>query len=227
VSSKFTWNVKYIKWILAISAMLVVIMAIGNISDKTQKYEIANIQAQDEEEVSENLEKEVLPETSSESEPIPAMIDEEKTIFVDIAGAVKKPSVVELDEGERLEKAIELAGGLTTEADRNAVNLAQKLIDGAQYIIPLKGEKFILNRPDGAAFSDEQNLGENNDGKININTATKEQLMELNGIGEVISQRIIDYRNENGNFKSIDSLGEVSGIGDKKFDDIKNNICIN
>lgn len=227
MSSKFTWNIKYIKWVVGISVILVVIMTVSNISDKTQKYEIASSQAQDEEEISENFEKELLPESSSESETMPEALDEEKSIFVDIAGAVEKPSVVELDEGERLQKAVELAGGLSPDADRNAVNLAQKLIDGAQYIIPLKGEKLRINVPDGVGFSDEQNTGENNDGKININTATKEKLMELNGIGEVIAQRIIDYRNENGNFKSIDSIGEVSGIGAKKFDDIKNNICIN
>lgn len=228
MSSKFTWNFKNLKWVLFISVMLIIIMTVGNCSNKTQKYEIAGGTAAEEDEVFEASEGEE-PEASTQKEPSAENIeiaDEQKNIFVDIAGEVKMPSVVEIGEDERLQKAVEMAGGLTDGADRNAVNLAQKLVDGAQYIIPSKGEKLIVNYQEGSKPSGESAAGQDESGKININTASKEELMELNGIGEVISQRILDYRDENGKFESIENLRDVSGIGDKKFSDIKNDVCV-
>ncbi|MGB5824523.1 MAG: helix-hairpin-helix domain-containing protein [Proteocatella sp.] len=227
MSSKFTWNFKNIKNVIFILIILIGVMAIGNFTNKTQKYEIANGKAKNQDVIAEEFGEETLPENSVEPESISEASDKKEVIFVDIAGEVENPSVVEVDGGERLQKAVELAGGLTDFADRDAVNLAQKLIDGAQYIIPSKGEKLVINYQEGIGFSEDKDAGRSDSGKLNINTASKEQLMELSGVGAVISQRILDYRNENGQFKAIEDLKDVSGIGDKKFNDIKNSICIN
>ena len=146
---------------------------------------------------------------------------------------VNTPALIEIGKDERLQSAIDMAGGLTDNADRNAVNMAQRLVDGAQYIIPSKGKVLVINYPqsytadkDGGNSQNEDDMTENEDGRVNINIASKEKLQELPGIGEVLSQRIIDYRNENGEFKSIEELREVAGIGDKKYEDMKNDVCV-
>lgn len=225
MSSRFTGNFKNIKAVIIILTLLTGIMVAGNIKDKTQKYDIPGAEPKDEAIAAEDSEEggtatAKLPDTAS------AQYNINEKICVDITGAVSHPSVVEVEGGDRLQKAVELAGGLTTSADRNAVNLAQKLIDGAQYVIPSKGEDLIINRPENTMSPEADQEPASSSDRLNINTASKDQLMELNGIGEVISQRILDYRNEHGPFKSVEGLSEVSGIGDKKFEDIKNDICV-
>lgn len=234
MSSKFSYDPKSIKKIVAVSVTLIIFMTLGNLFEKDRKYEIGNKlektktqdfedEATNENEVT-NEDGENLVEIYEKTEELEEVLA--KTIFVDITGEVKAPTVIELGCEERLESAIKKAGGLTLDADRNAVNMAQKLVDGAQYIIPAKGKILIINYPELQGSLTDETSTEKEDERVNINTASKDRLEELPGVGDVLSQRIIDYRNENGEFKSIEGLLEVSGIGDKKFEDMKNYVCI-
>lgn len=152
-----------------------------------------------------------------------------KKISIYISGAVNSPGVVELKSNERLMEGVKLCDGLTDEADTNRINLAMKVKDEGHYIIPKEGEEIALND------SNENVENNNNDGndstegdnkKININGASKEELDSLPGVGEVTAQKIIDYREENKEFKSIDEIKNVKGIGENKFNDLKDYICI-
>lgn len=241
MSSKFDIDSKKIKIVVVISAVLVTTMFIFSFFNHDKKYEIGNDKSsynieEDERETLENNEfiseeENSFEIDSSESNKRDNTYEEgelEEVIFVDIIGEVKKPSVVEVGREERLQVAIEKAGGLTETAERKSVNLAQKLVDGAQYIIPSKGGQLVINYSEDARL-EENNIEKSNSasGKININTASKEELEKLTGIGETLSQRIIEYREENGGFRSIESIKNVNGIGDKKFEDISRDICVN
>ena len=240
MSSKFSYDPKSMKKVFAISAALIILMAAGNFMERDRKYEIsgskgtsASESAEDKEDISETVKNEPESEHADVYEDETVVKSSEEIIYVDITGAVNTPDLIELGAGERLQSAIDMAGGLADNADRNAVNMAQRLVDGAQYIIPSKGEALIINYPqsytadkDGGNSQNEDEMTENEDGRVNINIASKEKLQELPGIGEVLSQRIIDYRNENGEFKSVEDLREVAGIGDKKYEDMKNDVCV-
>lgn len=156
-------------------------------------------------------------------------------IIVHISGEIKKPGIVELPVGKRLIDAVELLGGLTPEADANRINLAKKLKDEEKIYIPKIGEELDSSleelveasnqvSEDSSASSGEDKAG-NETEKININTCTKESLNTLPGIGEVISTRIIEYR-EATPFNTIDDIMNVSGIGDKKFEGLKDLIIV-
>lgn len=145
-------------------------------------------------------------EVQSEEEKNQSVVN----IIVDIDGAVSKPGVYEFSLGARVIDAINKAGGLTQRADTKNLNKARKLIDGEKIYIPEEGEEVYL---------DNENIQE----KININTATKEQLMSLDGIGEVYSLRIIEYR-EKKRFTNIEEIKNVKGIGEKTFEKIKDKI---
>lgn len=158
--------------------------------------------------------------------------DDTKRISVYISGAVSNPSVVSIDSDMRLDKAIEKVGGLTKDADVERINLAMKLEDGQHYIIPYKGQKNIddanLKVSDSTGNTmDKSSGGMGSDSKkININTASKEELDSIPGVGPSTADKILDYRKEKGKFKSIEELKNVSGIGDKKFEKMKNNIAV-
>ena len=136
-----------------------------------------------------------------------------KKISAYVSGQVKKIAVVELaDNGNlRLVDAVNAAGGLTDLADTEAVNLAAPLSDGQHIHIPTK-EIFLS-----------QNAAAQGD-LVNINTADAERLATLKGIGPALAQRIIDYREQNGAFKTVDEIKNVRGIGEKKFDAFKDKI---
>ncbi len=139
-----------------------------------------------------------------------------KKISVYVSGQVKDISVVELEDNGnlRLVDAVNLAGGLTDLADADAVNLSAPLTDGQHVRIPAK-EISLMSQ----SISAEGDL-------ININTADINELATLKGIGSAMAQRIIDYREQNGGFKSVDELKNVRGIGDKKFDTLKDKVTI-
>ncbi len=134
----------------------------------------------------------------------------DETIIVQITGEVNIPDVYELNDGMRLNDLVDKAGGFTENADIKAVNLALLLKDGMKITVPSLKD----TEPDEAE----------ND-KININTADMEELMRLNGIGEVKALAIIAYREQNGPFTQIEDLMKVSGIGEKTFAKIKDDIC--
>lgn len=145
---------------------------------------------------------------------------ESNTIKVYVTGEVNKPGVKELKEGSRIEDAINLAGGITDVADISKINLAYTLEDGQKLYVPNINdeiEEYLSTENEDGII---ENQG-NNAGKVNINKATVEELTKLPGVGESLARRIVEYRNENGKFKTIDDLKNVSGIGDKKFESLK------
>lgn len=149
-------------------------------------------------------------------------------ISIYISGAVNSPGVVQLKSNDRLIDGVNLCNGLTSEADTNRVNLAIKVEDEGHYIIPKIGEDIVIN--DLGRNIENDNEESNNSGKnpkkININNASKEELDSLPGVGEVTAQKILDYREENKEFKSIDEIKNVKGIGENKFNNLKDYICI-
>lgn len=167
-----------------------------------------------------NLEKE-----NNEIEEIKEEVTNEKNmVIIHIAGAVKKEGVIEIEENSRIADVIEKTGGLTKEADLTDVNLAYSVKDGQKIYIPSVKDKekatiVSSGMGEGEAISSEEK-------RVNINTATQTQLEELSGIGPSTASSIISYRQEKGKFKSIDEIKNVSGIGEAKYNKIKENICV-
>lgn len=145
---------------------------------------------------------------------------EEFTILVDVKGAVVSPGVYELSSGERVDHAIKKAGGLIEEAEANAVNFAKQLTDEMLIYVPYKGEEGTES-----AYVPDLNV-EQDTHLININTADMPVLLELNGIGPQKAQAIMDYRETNGLFSTIEELTDVSGIGIKTLEKIQNQITV-
>lgn len=152
-------------------------------------------------------------------------------IEVHVIGAVVRPGVYSFSEGSRVQDAVTAAGGLLTEADPNAINLAAKLEDGQQVNIPYQNGAGpstnssapfdVIPTPDYSSSN-----GSEATGQININTASLEELESLPGIGPTIAQRIIDYRDQNGPFMQIEDIMNVPGIGPATFDQIKDLITV-
>ena len=154
--------------------------------------------------------------------------EESATIFVHVAGEVKNPGMVELASNERVAKAIELAGGATENAQLDSINLAKKCEDGEQITVPSK----VAAESSGTASSDSSSSqasgasSSSSNGKVNINTADAAGLQQISGIGPSKAQKIIAYREQNGKFKSVEDLINVSGIGEKTLASIKDQICV-
>lgn len=160
-----------------------------------------------EEWVSEEIQKE------NEVQTLDSSVVEE--LYVDIKGAVKFPGVYQIKEG-RVIDAIELAGGFSIEADSDQLNLAQKLSDQMVILVPEQGQDVgILSLKDGETLEEV---------RVNINSADKEELQTLTGIGPGKAAGILAYREENGSFQSIEELKNVSGIGEKTFEKLKEQI---
>lgn len=152
----------------------------------------------------------------------PVVTEEETTaavILVDIGGEVNNPMVAQLKEGSRVDDAIMAAGGVTENADLTQINRAAFVEDGEKILIPSREGEGLYGEP-----GDEMTVTGYHDERININTAGSEELQLLDGIGPVTAQKIIEYREENGRFRSIEDIKEVSGIGDKTFEKFKDDI---
>ncbi len=135
-------------------------------------------------------------------------------ILVDIKGEVKQPGVYEMDDNARVQDVVLLAGGFTKEADQNQINLAQKVFDEMIIIVPKMGQE------------GSQSATQAQTSKIRINYATVEEIQKLPGIGPSKANAIVEYREENGYFKKVEDLLEVSGIGEKTLEALKEEIQV-
>lgn len=153
------------------------------------------------------------------------------SIQVHVAGAVAYPGVYVLREGDRVHDAVEAAGGLAEDADSDKVNLARVVSDGEQVYIPHMGETVTDasssgTSSSGASTSSVSGTTSGTTAKVNINTATLEELETLPGVGEATAQAIIQERTDNGPFVSTEDIQRVSGIGEKKYAKLKDYICV-
>ena len=151
-----------------------------------------------------------------------------KEIVVYVAGAVNRPGVVQLAEGARAKDAVDACGGFLPTADTNGVNLAQKLKDGMQVTVPEKmtaaAQSAATQGVTGGAYvGSSKPLPE---GMVNINTADEKELDKLPGIGPAMAKRIVEYRTENGAFQAPEEIKRVKGIGDAKYEKMKDKIAL-
>lgn len=175
------------------------------------------IETQEAEVLEETLRQENTQESQMEEEPETS----ETSIYVQVSGAVASPGVYELPEGSRVFEAIELAGGMTAEADARQMNQAQTISDGEMIYVKSQGEQ--VEGTSEIPFSEQT---QQEDGKVNLNTATEEQLMTLPGIGQAKAKSIIAWREENGNFSKIEDLMEIEGIKEGVFSKVKDSIKV-
>ena len=133
-------------------------------------------------------------------------------VYVHVAGAVRRPGLYRVREGARVAAALELAGGATRRAELTTTNLAARVQDGQQVVVPVRGRSPTAVAPvaDAAAA-----------GPISLANATQAQLEELDGIGPTLAARILEYRDTHGGFRSVEELAEVDGIGDVRLDALR------
>jgi len=201
------WKEKWESWSLAIKSaviggVLLLLVGVGGLLPKKEEAV----------EESEAVVTTVLAEKAEENTTLKAVI------FVDIKGAVKKPGVYQMKAGDRVKDAIDAAGGLTAEADSQKVNLAQRVEDQMVIVVPKVGEEAEAI-PAGVTSKETSK-----EGKVNINTATVEELKTLKGVGEKKAEAIIEYRKKNGSFKTKEDLMKVRGIGKKLFESFEERI---
>lgn len=220
--------------IIIISVITFMVLNIGKVKEFEEKETTGNIEKNItvSEESKDNKEKEGNEEDKKEN------ISSETGIFVHIDGYVNNPGVYQLKENERTNALIEKAGGLKNGYSIKNINLAAKLSDGDKVYIPsIEEEKTLGNQNNnisvntvgkhtnnGNNSNNNVNITKNN--KININTANVSELKQITGIGESTANKIIDYRQNVGKFKKIEDIKEVKGIGDSKFESLKNKITI-
>lgn len=205
-----------------------VLVANENLQNEVNNQEtnITSNKSQENEEQINNLENKTL---ITEEKQTNGYDNLEGKIVIHITGAVQKKGILILPEGARIADAIDSAGGSTEAADLDEVNLAYVLQDGQKIYIPSKEDKkkleskaYIMSGSGNnvivqAVIEDEKG----GNAKVNINTATQTELENLPGVGEAIASRIIEYRQQNGKFDKIEDLQNVKGIGDAKFNNIK------
>ena len=201
------WKEKWESWSLTvkgavIGGVLLLLVGIGGLFSKKE----------------ETVEDVTVVETTMLAEKTEVSTRQEAVIFVDIKGAVKNPGVYQMKAGDRVKDALDAAGGLTDEADSQKVNLAQRVEDQMVIVVPKVGEE-ATEMPAGVTSKEAAK-----DGKVNINTATVEELKTLKGVGEKKAEAIIEYRKKNGSFKTKEDLMKVRGIGKKLFESFQERI---
>lgn len=162
-----------------------------------------------------------IQKSSSQSKQIKSATSNK--IFVDIKGQINQPGVYQLDDNLLINDAIKIAGGATADADLNQINLAQKLQDEMVIYIPKAGEE---NPNQSAINNSADSTNSQSNSKININSADLSQLQDLNGVGEKKAAMIIEYRNQNGKFKSVDDLANIKGFGTKTIDNLREQVIV-
>ena len=201
------WKEKWESWSLSvkgavIGGVLLLLVGVGGLFSKKE----------------EAVEDVTVVETTALAEKTEVSTTQEAVIFVDIKGAVKNPGVYQMKSGDRVKDALDAAGGLTDEADSQKVNLAQRVEDQMVIVVPKVGEE-VTEIPAGVTSKEAAK-----DGKVNINTATVEELKTLKGVGEKKAEAIIEYRKKNGSFKTKEDLMKVRGIGKKLFESFQERI---
>lgn len=190
-----------------------------------------------------NIEKEEEPEVIVEKKEEKEEVKDDK-VLVDVKGEIKTPGVYELKANNTVIDAINKAGGLTNQSDTSNINLSKKLEDEMVIIVYSKSEIKKMNEEDkiecppcnnacinaedekAKLDSDKTETQDTTSVKININKATSEQLQTLDGIGEAKAKAIIEYRDKNGEFKQIEDIKNVSGIGESIYEKIKDKITV-
>ena len=147
----------------------------------------------------------------------------ETMIYVDIKGAVKVPGIYQLKNQQRIWDALALAGGVSEEADTTQVNYAQKVKDQMIIYVPKKGESVAQSLE---TLQESAPAQQNQEEKINLNTATEAELQTISGIGAKKAQEIIRFRDEQGPFKTVEELKNVSGIGEKTVERLKDMLTV-
>jgi competence protein ComEA len=167
-------------------------------------------------------------QSGSSSGPAPQTSSTATTlrIWVQVAGAVTRPGVYQMDPAARVFQALEVAGGVTADADEDALPLASRLWDGCRLVVPRKGEAHgeVLTGQGSPATDSGQGSTSGSQGpaqKLSLNSATLDQLDALPGVGPATAQQIVAYRDANGPFTSVDQLGEVPGIGPAKLEKLR------
>ena len=183
---------------IAILMILIIFIAINYFSNRPQKYKEEDI----------FIEKQEVKDTNKYEEK------KKGRLTVEIKGEVKKPDVYIMTEGNIIKDLITEAGGITEKADLSKINQARKLKDGDCISIYSKEDSSPSIFSNGS-----QSIS--SDGMIDVNTATKDELMKVPGIGEVTAAKIIEFREKNGNFKSLEDLKKVGRIGDKTLEKFK------
>ena len=201
------WKEKWESWSLSAKAavvggILLILVGVGGLFSKRE----------------ESVEGTTVVDTTMLVEKTEVSTTQETVIFVDIKGAVKNPGVYQMKVGDRVKDALDAAGGLTDEADSQKVNLAKRLEDQMAIVVPKVGEE-AEEIPAGATSKEEAK-----EGKVNINTATVEELKTLKGVGEKKAEAIIEYRKKNGSFQTKEDLMKVRGIGKKLFESFEERI---
>ena len=201
------WKEKWESWSLSAKAavvggILLILVGVGGLFSKRE----------------ESVEGTTVVETTMLAEKTEVSTTQETVIFVDIKGAVKNPGVYQMKVGDRVKDALDAAGGLTAEADSQKVNLAKRLEDQMVIVVPKVGEE-AEEIPAG-----ETRKEATKEGKVNINTATVEELKTLKGVGEKKAEAIIEYRKKNGSFQTKEDLMKVRGIGKKLFESFQERI---
>ena len=201
------WKEKWESWSLSakaalIGGILLILVGMGSLFSKKE----------------ESVEETTVVEMTVLAEKTEVSTTQETVIFVDIKGAVKNPGVYQMKVGDRVKDALDAAGGLTEEADSQKVNLAKRLEDQMVIVVPKVGEE-AEEIPAG-----ETRKEATKEGKVNINTATVEELKILKGVGEKKAEAIIEYRKKNGSFQTKEDLMKVRGIGKKPFESFQERI---
>ena len=204
VLSVYKNNEKYVK---AAAIILILIAALVFFGEKGEKEIVVT---QDEEKIQAEAQADIQQDDNSIG----------TRIVVDISGSVKKPGVYEVEEGARLYQVIEQAGGLLENADITAINQAEILYDGQKIIVAEKITDGDGNEKGGLPKAVTE------DGKVNINLADQTELQQIPGVGPATAEKIIQYRESQGRFRTIEDIQNVNGIGQKTFEKLKDMIIV-
>lgn len=217
---------KRITVVIMICILLVVVSGCSKEKNSDTLEEVQQREKTESVEVSDETENETDgAEQTVDTEPV-KKAGSEGVIYVFVCGQVTSPGVYELPEGSRICQAIDAAGGMLDTASTDWVNQAETAEDGQKIYVPSQEEAEVM--PDGQQTGQMQEASstEGTDGKVHLNTASREELMTLTGIGEKKADAIIRYRESNGGFQSVDELMQVEGIKEGTYNKIKDSIVI-